>query len=50
MARLYNRHIGGADEVAKLEEEGKLKALLEGLPRGTGVVRGQRRCAVRQVP
>lgn len=27
------RHIGGAAEVAKLEEEGKLKALLEGLPR-----------------
>jgi len=27
------RHVGGAAEVAKLEEEGKLKALLEGLPR-----------------
>lgn len=27
------RHIGGAAEVAKLEEDGKLKALLEGLPR-----------------
>ncbi|KAF8667367.1 hypothetical protein HU200_053046 [Digitaria exilis] len=28
-----SRHVGGAAEVAKLEEEGKLKALLEGLPR-----------------
>ncbi|RLM65615.1 uncharacterized protein C2845_PM16G06970 [Panicum miliaceum] len=27
------RHVGGAAEVASLEEEGKLKALLEGLPR-----------------
>ncbi|CAD6261009.1 unnamed protein product [Miscanthus lutarioriparius] len=27
------RHVGGAAEVAKLEEEGKLKVLLEGLPR-----------------
>jgi glutaredoxin domain-containing cysteine-rich protein 1 len=27
------RHVGGAAEVAKLEEEGKLKPLLEGLPR-----------------
>ncbi|XP_062224757.1 uncharacterized protein LOC133923484 [Phragmites australis] len=27
------RHVGGAAEVAKLEEEGKLKALLDGLPR-----------------
>ncbi|XP_062185294.1 uncharacterized protein LOC133888915 [Phragmites australis] len=26
------RHVGGAAEVAKLEDEGKLKALLEGLP------------------
>ncbi|KAJ1270887.1 hypothetical protein BS78_06G085000 [Paspalum vaginatum] len=27
------RHVGGAAEVARLEEEGKLRALLEGLPR-----------------
>ncbi|CAN6234933.1 unnamed protein product [Urochloa humidicola] len=27
------RHVGGAAEVAKLEEDGKLRALLEGLPR-----------------
>uniref|UniRef100_A0A0D9W4N7 Glutaredoxin domain-containing protein n=1 Tax=Leersia perrieri TaxID=77586 RepID=A0A0D9W4N7_9ORYZ len=27
------RHVGGAAEVSKLEEEGKLKALLQGLPR-----------------
>uniref|UniRef100_A0A0D9ZKH7 Glutaredoxin domain-containing protein n=1 Tax=Oryza glumipatula TaxID=40148 RepID=A0A0D9ZKH7_9ORYZ len=27
------RHVGGAAEVTKLEEEGKLKALLQGLPR-----------------
>jgi glutaredoxin domain-containing cysteine-rich protein 1 len=27
------RHVGGAAEMAKLEEEGKLRALLEGLPR-----------------
>jgi glutaredoxin len=27
------RHVGGAAEVAKMEEDGKLKALLEGLPR-----------------
>uniref|UniRef100_A0A0E0MDF9 Glutaredoxin domain-containing protein n=1 Tax=Oryza punctata TaxID=4537 RepID=A0A0E0MDF9_ORYPU len=27
------RHVGGAAEVARLEEEGKLAALLEGLPR-----------------
>ncbi|TVU01745.1 hypothetical protein EJB05_52739, partial [Eragrostis curvula] len=27
------KHVGGAAEVAKLEEDGKLKALLDGLPR-----------------
>lgn len=27
------RHVGGAAEVARLEEEGKLRAMLEGLPR-----------------
>ncbi|EEC72289.1 hypothetical protein OsI_05461 [Oryza sativa Indica Group] len=33
--RLFVRgnHVGGAAEVARLEEEGKLAALLEGLPR-----------------
>ncbi|KAL6885910.1 hypothetical protein ACP4OV_010171 [Aristida adscensionis] len=30
---IRGKHVGGAAEVAKLEEEGKLKAMLEGLPR-----------------
>ncbi|GJN18739.1 hypothetical protein PR202_gb05935 [Eleusine coracana subsp. coracana] len=30
------RHVGGADEVLRLDEEGKLAALLDGLPRPRG--------------
>ncbi|GJM89945.1 hypothetical protein PR202_ga06176 [Eleusine coracana subsp. coracana] len=38
LPRLFvrGRHVGGADEVLRLDEEGKLAALLEGLPRPRG--------------
>jgi glutaredoxin domain-containing cysteine-rich protein 1 len=38
LPRLFvrGRHVGGADEVLRLDEEGKLAPLLEGLPKASG--------------